>query len=180
MALPSTTHCTLECHMNNYKVKNLSPHSFIVILSILHALLTFGSLFFASVVHIKSDSIFLEFSTDKRIFIYIVPMVSMVSYFGSNLFYNTQLANISKNKSLNEKLMLYLQACALRYAFVVAAVIMGTMAFGAYNHIFYLVISLLLLLYLFKLRPTKYRVMADLELNLEDQQYFQKVKEEIK
>ena len=76
--------------------------------------------------------------------------------------------------------MLYLQACVVRYAFIEGAAILSTIAFRLNNHIFYLVISLLLILYLFKLRPSKDKVINELQLKLKDQQFFHQENGEIK
>lgn len=167
-------HCTLKCHMINSKAKNLTSKSLIFTLSTIHALFTFGALLFTIIVFIIADKVVLEFAKDKSIFVYIVPIVSMISYFGSNFFFNKQLANIVQSKSLKDKLGPYLQACVVRFTFLEGAAILSTIAYSLNNHIFYLVISLFLILYLFKLRPTKKKVMSDLKLTLADQQFFQK------
>lgn len=169
MAMPSTAHCTLEYYMDKNKANSLTLQSFRDKLSLFYALSMVGTMLVAGMVLTKSENIILEITADKPIFMYIVFMIGC---FGSNLFFQGQLAHITKNSSLKSQWKLFLQLCAARYVLIVGTVILGTMAFGAYDHIFYLPIPLLLILYLLKPTPIKYKVMADLELNLEDRPYF--------
>lgn len=76
------------------------------------------------------------------------------------------------SNSLREKLVLYQQTSIVRYAILDAATIFSTIAFMLSSNVFYLVISLLLLLYLIKLRPTKGKLAEDLALNKEETLHF--------
>ena len=78
-----------------------------------------------------------------------------------------------KSNSLREKLVLYQQTTIVRYAILDAATFFSAIAFMLSSNVFYLVISLLLLLYLIKLRPTKWKLLEDLALNKEDTMQFQ-------
>ncbi|MCM4171715.1 hypothetical protein DHD32_09495 [Arenibacter sp. TNZ] len=153
--------------------KTLTPKSYLFSLSIIHAGLTFGILLFTIVIFVMSDGLILGFKAGENVFIYLVPIVAIIAYFGSNYLFNKQLASILKSNSLMERLMLYQKASVIRFAILEGAAFLSTIAFMLHKNIFYLVISVLLILYLFKLRPTKKKVMDHLSLSLEEQQYFQ-------
>lgn len=172
MASPSTPFI-VQCHMINSKAKILTPKSYFFTLSIIHAVLTFSVFLFTIIVFMRVDNVVLGSTDSESVFIYLVPIIAMISYFGSNYFFNKQLTSIVKSKSLKEKLMPYLQASIVRFAFLEGAAFLSSVSFMINNNVFYLVISLLLILYLIKLRPTKKKVMGHLSLSLEEQQYFQ-------
>ncbi len=173
-------HCTLECHMNNSKTKTLTPKAYLNTLIFIHAALLIGVLLFTIFIYATGEGFLIDFTKDNNVFVYLVPTIAMLSYFISNYVFGKQLKDLTKLNSLKSKLMLYLQACVVRYAFIEGAAILSTIAFRLNNHIFYLVISLLLILYLFKLRPSKDKVINELQLKLKDQQFFHQENGEIK
>ncbi|RAJ07043.1 hypothetical protein [Arenibacter echinorum] len=173
-------HCTFECHMIDSKAKAPTPKAYLNTLKFIHAALLIGVLLFTTFIYATGEGFLIDFTKDNNVFVYLVPTIAMLSYFISNYVFGKQLKDLTKLNSLKSKLMLYLQACVVRYAFIEGAAILSTIAYRLNNHIFYLVISLLLILYLFKLRPTKNKVINDLELKLKDQHFFQKENEEIK
>ena len=173
-------HCTLECHMINSKTKAPTPKTYLNTLKFIHAALLIGVLLFTIFIYATGEGFLIDFTVDNNVFVYLVPTIAVLSYFISNYVFGKQLKDLAKLNSLKSKLVLYLQACVVRYAFIEGAAILSTIAYRLNNHIFYLVISLLLILYLFKLRPNKNKVINDLELRLKDQQFFQKEIEEIK
>jgi|TARA_R110002049_G_scaffold329_11_gene1858 membrane protein insertase Oxa1/YidC/SpoIIIJ len=158
--------------MTNSKANTITPKDYLFSLSIIHAALTIGVLLFTIVLFIMGNDLILGFTSDESIFIYIVPIVAMISYFGSQYLFNKQLANVVNRNTFKEKLMLYQQACIIRFAFLEGAAFLSSVSFMLTNNVFYLVISLLLILYLIKLRPTKKKVMGDLSFSLEEQQWF--------
>lgn len=131
-----------------------------------------GILSFTIFIYATGEGFLVDFSKDHNIFVYLVPTLAMLSYFISNYVFGKQLKDLTKLNSLKSKWVLYLQACVVRFSFIEGAAILSTIVFRLDNHIFYLVISLLLILYLFKLRPTKNKIIRDMELSLEDQQFF--------
>lgn len=155
------------------KNKKSTPKTYLNTLLFVHGALLVGVLLFTMYIYATGQDFSVGFSNNKNVFVYLVPTIAMLSYFISNYLFGKQLRDIKKLNSLNGKLALYLQACIVRYAFLEGAAIFSTIAYGLDNNIFFLVISLLLILYLFKLRPTINKVISDLELNLEEQQNFQ-------
>lgn len=131
-----------------------------------------GILSFTIFIYATGEGFLVDFSKDHNISVYLVPTLAMLSYFISNYVFGKQLKDLTKLNSLKSKWVLYLQACVVRFSFIEGAAILSTIVFRLDNHIFYLVISLLLILYLFKLRPTKNKIIRDMELSLEDQQFF--------
>jgi hypothetical protein len=158
--------------MFNSKDKKLTPSTYLNTLKFIHSAMLMGILLFTIYIYITGKGFMVDFSEDHNVFVYLVPTLAILSYFISNYVFGKQLKDLTKLNSLKSKLILYLQACVVRFSFIEGAAILATIVFRLDNHIFYLVISLLLILYLFKLRPTKKKIMIDLELSLEEQQFF--------
>jgi divalent metal cation (Fe/Co/Zn/Cd) transporter len=165
--------------MSNSKDQKLTPKAYLNTLAFIHGALLVGILLFTVYIYATSEGFSVGFPKDNNVFVYLVPTIAVLSYFISNYLFYKQLKEIAKLNSLKGKLILYLKACIVRFAFLEGAAIFSIIAYRLNNNIFYLVISLLLILYLFKLRPSKNQVISDLGLNLEDQQDFQKNNREI-
>ncbi|MEZ4971167.1 MAG: hypothetical protein R2814_16175 [Flavobacteriaceae bacterium] len=154
------------------KDKRPTPKNYLNTLKFIHSAMLLGILSFTIFIYATGEGFLVDFSKDHNIFVYLVPTLAMLSYFISNYVFGKQLKDLTKLNSLKSKWVLYLQACVVRFSFIEGAAILSTIVFRLDNHIFYLVISLLLILYLFKLRPTKTKIIMDMELSLEDQQFF--------
>ena len=120
-----------------------------------------------------NKEVVLGFTENKGLLFYIVPIVCMIAYFGTNYFFNQELKNMVQHKSLKKKLLQYQKACILRFAILEGAVFLSSTSFMITNNIFYLVISILLILYLIKLKPTKKTLVRDLNFSMVEKQKFQ-------
>ena len=153
--------------------KTLTPKRILFLLSVTHSVVTAGALLFILFIFITTNDLVLGFPTGNNVFVYLVPVISMIAYFGSNYYFQKKLAYMINSNSLREKLVLYQQTSIVRYAILDAATFFSAIAFMFSSNVFYLVISLLLLLYLIKLRPTKGKLAEDLALNKEETLRFQ-------
>ncbi|NNG09290.1 MAG: hypothetical protein HKM92_03905 [Arenibacter sp.] len=153
--------------------KTLTPKRVLFSLSITHTAVTAGILLFILYIFLSTKDLVLGFPSGNNALVYLVPVIAMIAYFGSNYYFQKKLAQMIKSNSLREKLALYQQTSMVRYAMLDAATFFGAIAFMLNRNIFYLVISLLLLLYLIKLRPTKGKLAEDLVLSKEDRLQFE-------
>lgn len=148
--------------------KTLTFKRILFSLSITHSAVTAGILLFILFIFITTNDLILGFPTGNTAFVYLVPLIAMIAYFGSNYYFQKKLAQIPKNNSLRKKVVHYQQTCMVRFAILDMATFFSAIVFMLRSNVFYLVISLLLLLYLIKLRPTKVRLIEDLALSKED------------
>lgn len=158
--------------MFNSKDKKSTSKTYLNTLIFIHSAMLLGILSFTVFIYATGEGFLVDFPKDHNTFVYLVPTIAILSYFISNYVFGKQLKDLTKPNSLKNKLVLYLQACVVRFSFIEGSAILSTIVFRLDNHIFYLVISLLLILYLFKLRPTKKKIIIDLKLSLEEQQFF--------
>lgn len=153
--------------------KTLTPKRILFSLSITHSAVTAGILLFILLIFIMAKDLVLGFPSGNNAFVYLVPVIAMIAYFGSNYYFQKKLANMIKRNSLSKKVIHYQQTCMVRYAILDVATVFSAIAFMLSRNVFYLVISLLLLLYLIKLRPTKGKLVEDLVLSKEDRLQFE-------
>ncbi|NKI25060.1 hypothetical protein HCG49_00625 [Arenibacter sp. 6A1] len=146
-------------------------------MTVLHAVLTTGVFIVLVAVYAGSDALVIGFQDTEDIYRIIIPLVAMIGYFGGNLIFKKQLDAIDPKASLKSILSRYFSASIVKYAFIEGAAIISIIAFSRINNVFYLVISVLLLLYLWSQRPTKKKVMSDLKLNRDYEELFMKDEE---
>src|SRR5690554_3593179 len=165
--------------MNPTPEKPMTPKSYMRALSTIYLITTLGVLSFAVFSYFQGDHPAIGFPSNGDIWIYTIPLIAMISYFGGNFIFYRVLSNIGEKSSLKEKLGQYMRACIIRYALLDGAAFIGAIAYWENNNIFYLVIVASLILYLFKIRPTKGAVVRNLGLEGKNLERFRKDREEI-
>ncbi|SHI73331.1 hypothetical protein SAMN04487911_10535 [Arenibacter nanhaiticus] len=163
--------------MNSDTHKPQTPKSFMRTMTVLHAVLTTGVFIILVAVYYSSDALIFGFQDTEDIYRIIIPLVAMIGYFGGNLIFKKQLDAIDPKASLKSILSRYSSASIIKYAFIEGAAIFSLIAFSRIHNVFYLVISVLLLLYLWSQRPTKLKVMSDLKLKKDHEELFMKNEE---
>ncbi|MFD2790375.1 hypothetical protein [Arenibacter sp. H213] len=157
----------------------MTPKSYLLILSLIHVAMLLGILIFGAITYFQGGELITGFNGDGDIFMYVVPLLAMVSYFGGDFMFNKVLTSMDAKSSLKQKLNQYSQASIIRFAVLEGASFIGLFAYRLNNNIFYLVISVVLILYLLKLRPTKDKIARDLRLSKTDQEHFNQDKKEL-
>ncbi|GGW25914.1 hypothetical protein [Arenibacter certesii] len=138
----------------------------------MHAVLVIFLLLIGIYVYLHEGEITSGFAVKEDLFIYLVPLLGLLAYFGGDFIYSKSLTSINKESPLKEKLHKYLQVSLIRFALLEGAAFMGIFAYMKNNTIFYLVITVFLMLYLVKLRPTKDKIIQDLRLNQKEKDWF--------
>jgi len=164
--------------MNDTTEKPMTSKSFMRILSLIYIAMMLGLLFFIVLSYSQGGNP-IGFSDNGDLWLYVVPLIAMISYFGGDFIFNRTLSNIAEKSSLKQKLTHYLRASIIRYAFLEGAAFIGVIAYRENHNIFYLVIVASLILYLIKLRPTKEGIIRDFGLEGKDQASFRNEQEEI-
>lgn len=150
-----------------------------LIFSLIHAALVLGILLFAAIIYKQGGQTIAGYPSESDIFIYIVPILAMVGYFGGEFMFNRLLTSINDKNTLKQQLIGYLQASIFRFAFLEGASLMSIIAYKLNNTYLYLVIAIVLILYLLKLRPTRNKIISDLKLDRKDQELFKNDQEDL-
>lgn len=140
-------------------------------LSVVHIALIIGIVFFGLITSIliisgknsngQEDEIF-------EILFYMVPIFSIIGYFGSNYFYKTKLAALRKINDLKIKMTEYRGAMIMRYAFIEGPAFFAIVAALITNNLIFLLFAAMMVLIMVLWRPTKNAIIADLELSMQE------------
>lgn len=163
--------------MNNTTENQITPKHYMRVASLIYFIILSGLLLLTLFSYYMGNKPIVGFSSDGDIWIYIVPLSAMNGYFGGNLIVARRLSNIAKESSLGQKLYTYMGAGIIRLALLEAAAFIGIFAYWKNNKIFYLIIVASLILYLFKLRPTKERAIREMGLEGKDRDHFRNDRE---
>ncbi|MBC3847186.1 hypothetical protein H8K90_12390 [Winogradskyella echinorum] len=149
-----------------------TPKGVIKTLTIFHyayciAILIFGTV---SIFITKNGSI--NFTDTEDVFFYLVPAFAIILAFLSHFLYQQNLKKVREKSTLYEKLAQYQTSRIIRYAMLEAPALFGIVIYIITSNQFYLIISAVLLAYLFSLRPTKIIITEDLDLNSEQEREF--------
>ena len=154
--------------------QNSTARNFLRNLSVLHFGLfagptLFGILtYFLHLGHWKWD---FEFKDD--IFIYVIPLVSILGIVLSNNLFKKHLSQLSQKSTLKEKLIGYQTFSIIQYAQLEGPALLSVVAAFVTNNLFYITIALILILYLVFLRPSKDKIITDLNLNAKHKSHFE-------
>lgn len=138
-------------------------------LTLIHAALVFGLVAFGAVSYFYGVGFVGQFEVHGDPFIYIIPMVAMLGYFGSKILFKKQLETIEKSDSLASKLAKYQTASIVKYALIEGPTILALVIFMDNGYTLYFSIAICLVLYLAVQRPTKDKLIQDLDLNTTEQ-----------
>ncbi|MGC1514340.1 MAG: hypothetical protein WA810_02085 [Maribacter sp.] len=128
--------------------------SFFKTLTLIHAALV-GGLVLVTVFAILQEKGFESYTDPGNVFLYIVPIVALIGYFGSQFVFRKAMAKILLDQSLKEKLNGYFAALVMKFAFLEAPALLALFAYYSSGNALPLVIALCLLAYLIVQRPTK-------------------------
>lgn len=150
-----------------------TPESYLKTLSLIHLALLAGLVLFMIVTIISQKQTYFDYKNTGDVYIIVVPVMAIAAFFTGRFLFKQQLSALDKKNSLKEKLMGYQGASIVRLAFLEGAALFGIVAFLLTGNFFELLISLLLVLYFLMLKPTKEKVMSDLNLSTEQKHQFE-------
>jgi hypothetical protein len=147
--------------------ENQSTAQFVRLFTIIWAALLAGQFFLVIILYFAysitgtgSDTAEL-----KEVFLFIVPLFMLAGIFGGNFLYKNQLLKIKELPTLKEKLMRYQSALIIRMAMSEGATILAAVVFYLTGDALFLGAAAIMLAWFVIIRPTRYKIAADLELN---------------
>jgi ABC-type proline/glycine betaine transport system permease subunit len=149
----------------------MNPPRFLKTLRIIHLSLVVGLGLFTAVAFFQNSSFNADINANSNL-LYIVPVVALFGYFGSQLLFKRMLDNVKKSDSLERKLNQYQIASIIKYALIEGPACIALFVYLVTGNALPLVIAGCLLAYLFVQRPTKNRISNRLSLSSEEQRTF--------
>lgn len=138
-------------------------------LTLIHAALVFGLVAFGAVSYFYGVGFVGQFEVTGDLFIYLIPILAMLGYFGSKIIFKNRLAAIETSDTLSSKLSHYQSASIVKYAFIEGPAILAFFVFMDNGYTLYFSIAVCLVLYLAIQRPTKDKLIQDLHLSPKEQ-----------
>lgn len=141
--------------------------SYFKTLKLLHLSLVAGLSIFLVLAVVQGNGFQADLSNTST-FLYLVPIVALLGYFGSQVLFKKMLAKIAHSDSLNQKLQRFQSALLVKYALIEAPAFFSLFAYYITGNALPLVIAACLLAYLFVQRPTKEKLETSLRLSAEE------------
>ncbi|MDO1514630.1 hypothetical protein Q2T41_18410 [Maribacter confluentis] len=110
----------------------------------------------------------------QDIFLFIVPVLALLGYFGSQWVFKKMTLNIQLNEQLADKLKKYQSALHIKYALIEVPAFAGLYAYYKTGNALPLVIVICLLAYLFVQRPNKESIIKNVPLTANEKSEIQK------
>ncbi|SNR48380.1 hypothetical protein SAMN04488009_2112 [Maribacter sedimenticola] len=147
--------------------------NFIKSLSIMHLFLVAGLGIFTVWIVLQINS-FNTSTNGQDIFLFIVPVLALLGYFGSQWVFKKMTLNIQLNEQLADKLKKYQSALHIKYALIEVPAFAGLYAYYKTGNALPLVIVICLLAYLFVQRPNKESIIKNVPLTANEKSEIQK------
>lgn len=151
-----------------------TPKQYLKTMSTIHLFFMFGLIAFLATTFIINKNHVFDYSDMSDPFIYVVPLFAIGGYFLGNIFFNSTIKNIDKNETFKSKLSKYQSATIIRFAFVEGPALLGTTAFFISGNTFFILFVGLLTAYFFTLKPSKERLVSELNLKSSERSIFNK------
>lgn len=151
---------------------NISPKNFIKTLTIIHAAFIIGPLIFSFIILFLSSEISI-FNTDNiPVTYYVIPFVALLIIYAGLRFFKNQISKIEKTLPLNQKLASYQTAFIIKCASVEAPAFLCIMLTILTGETVFVIIAWMILLLLYKFRPTKEKIIENLSLSFDERKEF--------
>lgn len=133
-------------------------------LSVIHLALIAGQIMFAAVsIAIKGKTeIILQANDD--IFFFIIPGIALSGILVSSMIFKKLVEQAKTKQAPAEKLKQYLSASIIRWALIEGPSLFAITVYFLKGNLFYILISALLILFMFTLRPTREKVATELDV----------------
>ncbi len=134
--------------------------------SLIHIALIVGQVLFAGVTFFLRSNQSVEPDPELRqAFLYIVPVLAAAGIFASLQVFKLMVTKAKQQSSLGKKISAYGSAMIVRYAVLEAPSLFAIVAFFLTGEYFFLAISVLIIIFFFLVRPSREKLIEDLELN---------------
>ena len=140
---------------------------FIQTLKLIHIALVVGLTIFSVLAYAQNNSFNADINTNSTL-LYIVPIVALLGYFGSQMFFKKMLLQVNTSDSLQTKLNKYQTAAIVKYALIEGPAFIALFVYHTTGNALPLVIAVCLLAYLFVQKPTKDKIIDSLNLTSDE------------
>lgn len=141
----------------------------IKVLKIIHAALVLGLLVFGAAAYFSGEGFVTQFSVEGDYYIYLVPSIAVLAYFGSKLLFKQELSKIDNSEAVKQKFAKYQAASILKFALIEGAALLALFQFMSTRYSLYFTIAICLIVYLAFQNPTKNKLIQDLNLRSDEQ-----------
>lgn len=152
----------------------MTPRAYLRTFSIIHYSIFAGILLFAFYIYFLDSNTTLDLYPENDIFFYIVPAIAVLGFIGSNIIFKAYLNSLSINNSLKGKLTGYQSASLIKYVLIEGPAFLAINMFMNEGNLYYMIIAGVLIAYFFMLRPSREKIINDLNLNNEHRSQFSK------
>jgi hypothetical protein len=148
---------------NQTRIPN--PKNIIKTTRIIHLALLIGQILFATVVFLSVQNPVVDLHAGNDVIFYIAPFMIISMMFVGSLLYKNQIKKAAEKTTINEKLGIYQTAIIMRCAASEGASLFCIVCTLISGNLFYLVLAGINIVYFIWIRPSKFKILEDLDLD---------------
>jgi hypothetical protein len=154
--------------MDNYRTANVNPQAFFKVTVIIHAALLIGQVIFGIVAVSITNNTGLNMQPGNDPLFYVAVVLVFGGMLLGSFLYKQQITKLSPEATLKEKLGAYQTALITRLAPSEGASMFCIVCYLLGGNSFYLVLTVLNILYFIWMRPMKQKIEDELSLGYGD------------
>jgi membrane protein insertase Oxa1/YidC/SpoIIIJ len=146
------------------------PNSYLKTISIIHIALLIGQTIFAIVAFFINRSTTIELNNAADPFFVVMIALAIGSFIASTILFKKNLEKAKEQEDAKSKLAQYQSALIIRYALLEGPSLFGIVVYLLTGNLFYLMVSVIIILYFLSLRLTKDGIKDDLQLSYDEEE----------
>jgi MFS family permease len=143
----------------------LTPRTFMKSLNIIYWAILIGMFLIGGFIVLILESWDILMPSYADSFLIAVPLFTFLGVVLGRVLYKRKLDSLKSEKSLKAKMSGFQTALIIKFMLVEAPFVLGVVATISSSNVFYLMISGTLVMYFITLKPTKSKVIKDLDLD---------------
>ncbi|HZH87077.1 MAG TPA: hypothetical protein VFD77_07160 [Brumimicrobium sp.] len=147
--------------------RSLTPKVFMRNINTIYMVLFMSMMVFGSFTLFNTVAWDADFPPSEDVFLIIVPIIFFIGVVLGRILYKRKLDNLANVSLLKDKLQGLKTALIIKFALVEGPFLIGLVAAFSTSNIFYMMSSGTLVMYFLTLKPTKSKIIKDLDLNKE-------------
>jgi len=151
----------------------ITQRVFLRSISILYLALLLVPIIFGIVAYLQIGKTTIDYKNTSDPFMIFVPAMAIIGFVASNLIFNNQVYYNTHEKPLKKRIVDYQTALLIRYASLEAPALFGVGAYLITGNMLFMLISALVVLYFLFVRPTRSKLISDLELTNDENTKFE-------
>ncbi|WP_190811287.1 hypothetical protein [Flagellimonas sp. S3867] len=156
-----------------------TPGGFIWNLSVIHLGLAISCIVFGILAYRAIPNTHFSFREVDNMFLIVVPVFALVCIFIGHFIYKQSVKNIPPTAALKHQLVQFQTASIINYALIESAILFGIVSFCINKNLIFLLLSSTILLYFFLIRPTKQKIVRDLNLKGPNKDLFYRLDQQL-